>query len=215
MSIINFKTSDDVIIPVDSQILSRYSDTIKNMLEATAMDQGQTIQLPSIKNDILILILTWVTKHNDSDSAMDVSEPGQASVDQQPASNLAVQQPASNLAVQQPASIIPVQQPASNLAVQQPASNLAVQQPASTLAVPGPAPKLGDPNSSPTKADLAIWDSDFIKVDHTTLFRLVSAANYLEVKGLKGLAVKEIASRLKGKTSEEMREILCPPSSSS
>ncbi len=58
MSIINLKTSDDEIIPVDCQILSRYSDTIKNMLEATAMDQEeQTIQLPSIKADILKMVI--------------------------------------------------------------------------------------------------------------------------------------------------------------
>jgi hypothetical protein len=121
---------------------------------------------------------------------MDVSEAGQASVDQQPASIIPVQQPVSTIPIL--ASIL--------------AFILPVQQPASTLAVPGPAL---------TKADLAIWDSDFIKIDNTTLFRLISATNYLDVKGLLGLAVKEIASRLKGKTSEEMREILYPPSSSS
>lgn len=52
------------------------------------------------------------------------------------------------------------------------------------------------------------WDANFINVDTGKLFRILEAANYLAIRSLFELGTKEVANRLKGKTSEEMRVIL-------
>ncbi|KAJ4806289.1 SKP1 [Rhynchospora pubera] len=57
------------------------------------------------------------------------------------------------------------------------------------------------------KRELKRWDKDFIKVDITTLFDLVLAANYLHIKGLLDLACQTIADMVKGKTPDEICKI--------
>jgi S-phase kinase-associated protein 1 len=53
--------------------------------------------------------------------------------------------------------------------------------------------------------DIIGWDLDFCKVDQPTLFELVLAANYLDIKSLLDLTCKTIANMIKGKTAEEIR----------
>lgn len=50
-----------------------------------------------------------------------------------------------------------------------------------------------------------VWDRDFIKVDDETLFSLILAANYLNIKPLLDLACKAVADEIKGKTPDEIR----------
>ena len=50
-----------------------------------------------------------------------------------------------------------------------------------------------------------LWDAQFIDLDNETLFELVLAANYLDIKSLFDLASTKVASMLKGKTAEEIR----------
>ena len=50
-----------------------------------------------------------------------------------------------------------------------------------------------------------IWDKDFVKVDDETLFNLILAANYLDIKSLLDLTCKTVADEIKGKTPEEIR----------
>ena len=50
------------------------------------------------------------------------------------------------------------------------------------------------------------WDVDFFKMEQATLFELVMAANYLDVKGLLDTACKAVANLIIGKTSEEIRK---------
>ncbi|KAF7019189.1 hypothetical protein CFC21_032390 [Triticum aestivum] len=50
------------------------------------------------------------------------------------------------------------------------------------------------------------WDAEFIKVDQATLFDLILAANYLDIKGLLDLTCQIVADMIKGKTSEEIRK---------
>ncbi|KAH0456650.1 hypothetical protein IEQ34_014557 [Dendrobium chrysotoxum] len=54
--------------------------------------------------------------------------------------------------------------------------------------------------------DLKGWDSDFVKVDQATLFDLILAANYLNIKGLLDLTCQTVADMIKGKTPEEIRK---------
>ena len=54
--------------------------------------------------------------------------------------------------------------------------------------------------------DLKNWDAEFVKVDQATLFDLILAANYLNIKGLLDLTCQTVADMMKGKTPEEIRE---------
>ena len=61
--------------------------------------------------------------------------------------------------------------------------------------------------SEPVRTDdICEWDLEFCKVDQPTLFELVLAANYLDIKELLDLTCKTIANMIKGKTPEEIRK---------
>ncbi|KAK6143362.1 hypothetical protein DH2020_023710 [Rehmannia glutinosa] len=54
--------------------------------------------------------------------------------------------------------------------------------------------------------DLKTFDAEFVKVDQATLFDLILAANYLEIKNLLDLTCQTVADMIKGKTPEEIRK---------
>lgn len=54
--------------------------------------------------------------------------------------------------------------------------------------------------------DIPAWDQEFLKVDQGTLFELIQAANYLDIKGLLDVTCKTVANMIKGKTPEEIRK---------
>ncbi|KAF3656003.1 SKP1-like protein 1B [Capsicum baccatum] len=54
--------------------------------------------------------------------------------------------------------------------------------------------------------DLKSFDSEFVKVDQGTLFDLILAANYLNIKSLLDLTCQTVADMIKGKTPEEIRK---------
>ncbi|KAM3296867.1 hypothetical protein ACQJBY_038957 [Aegilops geniculata] len=61
--------------------------------------------------------------------------------------------------------------------------------------------------AAPTPAeDLKSFDAEFVKVDQATLFDLILAANYLNIKGLLDLTCQTVADMIKGKTPEEIRK---------
>ncbi|XP_047080764.1 SKP1-like protein 1 [Lolium rigidum] len=70
------------------------------------------------------------------------------------------------------------------------------------------APGAGvDGAAAPAPAeDLKNWDAEFVKVDQATLFDLILAANYLNIKGLLDLTCQTVADMIKGKTPEEIRK---------
>ncbi|XP_040244505.1 SKP1-like protein 1 isoform X2 [Aegilops tauschii subsp. strangulata] len=55
-------------------------------------------------------------------------------------------------------------------------------------------------------ADLKSFDAEFVKVDQATLFDLILAANYLNIKELLDLTCQTVADMIKGKTPEEIRK---------
>nr|ACA61784.1 SKP1-like protein 2 [Petunia x hybrida]ACT35738.1 SKP1-like 1 [Petunia x hybrida] len=57
-----------------------------------------------------------------------------------------------------------------------------------------------------TEDDLKSFDADFVKVDQSTLFDLILAANYLNIKSLLDLTCQTVADMIKGKTPEEIRK---------
>jgi S-phase kinase-associated protein 1 len=61
-------------------------------------------------------------------------------------------------------------------------------------------------DEKPSEDDLKAWDADFVKIDSTTLFELVIAANYLNINNLLNLTCNTIGEMIKGKTSEEIRQ---------
>lgn len=50
------------------------------------------------------------------------------------------------------------------------------------------------------------WDANFVDVEQELLFELILAANYMDIKSLLDLACAKVASMIKGKTPQEIRE---------
>ncbi|KAG4973457.1 hypothetical protein JHK84_030602 [Glycine max] len=63
-----------------------------------------------------------------------------------------------------------------------------------------------NPEDKPSEDDLKTWDAEFVKVDQATLFDLILAANYLNIKSLLDLTCQTVADMIKGKTPEEIRK---------
>ncbi|KAJ8022592.1 S-phase kinase-associated protein 1 [Holothuria leucospilota] len=69
-----------------------------------------------------------------------------------------------------------------------------------------PPPPEDEENREKRTDDLCGFDIDFLKVDQGTLFELILAANYLDIKGLLDASCKTVANMIKGKTPEEIRK---------
>jgi len=63
-----------------------------------------------------------------------------------------------------------------------------------------------DENKEKRTDDISSWDSTFLQVDQGTLFELILAANYLDIKGLLDTTCKTVANMIKGKSPEEIRK---------
>jgi S-phase kinase-associated protein 1 len=68
------------------------------------------------------------------------------------------------------------------------------------------ASKKVDDKPAKSDEDVKQWDGDFVKVDQATLFDLILAANYLNIKSLLDLTCSTVALMIKGKTPEEIRK---------
>lgn len=69
-----------------------------------------------------------------------------------------------------------------------------------------PVPAEDDEMKDKRTDDISSWDADFLKVDQGTLFELILAANYLDIKGLLDLTCKTVANMIRGKSPDEIRK---------
>ncbi|KAG0238571.1 hypothetical protein BGW42_004333 [Actinomortierella wolfii] len=61
-------------------------------------------------------------------------------------------------------------------------------------------------NGEDSASDISEWDLEFCKVDQGTLYELILAANYLDIKPLLDLTCKTVANMIKAKSPEEIRK---------
>jgi S-phase kinase-associated protein 1 len=71
---------------------------------------------------------------------------------------------------------------------------------------PTPPSTDDDENKEKRTDDITSWDADFLKVDQGTLFELILAANYLDIRSLLDVTCKTVANMIKGKTPDEIRK---------
>jgi len=64
----------------------------------------------------------------------------------------------------------------------------------------------GDEKPAKPDEEVKNFDAEFVKVDQGTLFELILAANYLNIKSLLDLTCQTVANMIKGKTPEEIRK---------
>ncbi|KAJ4776507.1 Skp1 [Rhynchospora pubera] len=57
-----------------------------------------------------------------------------------------------------------------------------------------------------SKSDLDLFDENFMEVDQKTIFDLIQAANYLDIKGLLDLCCRTVAEMMKQKSIEQIRD---------
>jgi len=55
------------------------------------------------------------------------------------------------------------------------------------------------------------WDQKYLEVEMKLLFDIISAANFLDIKGLLDLCCKVIANIIKGKTPDEIKVTFAKP----
>ena len=55
--------------------------------------------------------------------------------------------------------------------------------------------------------DIPAWDLEFMEVDQGTLFELIKAANYLDIKGLLDVTCKKVAGMIKDLPIEVVRKM--------
>lgn len=58
---------------------------------------------------------------------------------------------------------------------------------------------------------LTTWDKEFFQVDQATLFELIRAADYLDIKLLLHMGCKTVADLIKGKSVPQLREMFDIP----
>lgn len=71
----------------------------------------------------------------------------------------------------------------------------------------GPMDEIEKPlKSIDLKEIVSIWDAEYIDLENEILFELILAANYLDIKSLLDLSCAKVATMIKGKTPEEIRQ---------
>lgn len=64
-----------------------------------------------------------------------------------------------------------------------------------------------DENAERRTDNIPLWDINFLKVDHSTMFLLVKAAHELRIKALVQMICKTIANMMKNKSPRQIRNL--------
>ena len=67
--------------------------------------------------------------------------------------------------------------------------------------------KIRDSQPSEKSSEMDPWDEEFCNVDKCTIFELILAANYLDIKSLLDATCKKVANMIREKTPEEIRKL--------
>jgi len=70
------------------------------------------------------------------------------------------------------------------------------------------AHKPADEKSAISEDKIKTWDQEFVKVDQATLFDLILAANYLNIKNILDLTCQTMADMIKGRNPDEIWKTL-------
>ena len=71
-----------------------------------------------------------------------------------------------------------------------------------------PVPEEDDEFREKRLDDIPPWDQEFMrKVDQSTMFEIILAANFLDIKELLEVGCKTVANMIKGKSTEELRNL--------
>lgn len=68
-------------------------------------------------------------------------------------------------------------------------------------------PESTDEDEHDTDIFISTWDSEFLNVSTDTLFQLIAAANYLNIKRLFNIVCQAVANMMKGKSPVDLRRI--------
>lgn len=69
------------------------------------------------------------------------------------------------------------------------------------------ADPITEDNNETRNIEICEWDQKYIDVDQETLFDIILASNYLDIKPLLDVGCKTVANMIKGKSAEEIRRI--------
>jgi len=70
-----------------------------------------------------------------------------------------------------------------------------------------PSDEIEKPLKGKIEDVISTWDKSFLEIDQSFLIELIMAANYLNMKDLLNLTCAKVASMLKGKSPEQIREM--------
>ena len=70
-----------------------------------------------------------------------------------------------------------------------------------------PAQEIEKPLKGKIEDVICEWDKKFLEIDQSLLIELIMAANYLNIKDLLDLTCAKVASMIKGKAPEQIREM--------
>ncbi|XP_043705128.1 SKP1-like protein 1A [Telopea speciosissima] len=55
--------------------------------------------------------------------------------------------------------------------------------------------------------ELKKWEAEYLDIDQQVLYELMTAANYLDIKGLLDMTAEKVASMIRERTPEQIREV--------